>query len=33
MHERAELVSGKLSIASAPGEGTRITLAAPLQRR
>jgi signal transduction histidine kinase len=33
MHERAELVSGKLSIASAPGEGTRITLTAPLQRR
>ena len=33
MHERAELVSGKLSIASAPGEGTKITLTAPLQRR
>jgi signal transduction histidine kinase len=33
MHERAELVGGKLSIASAPGEGTRITLTAPLQRR
>jgi signal transduction histidine kinase len=33
MHERAELVNGKLSIASAPGEGTRITLTTPLRRR
>ncbi len=33
MHERAELVNGTLAIASAPGEGTRITLTVPLQRR
>jgi signal transduction histidine kinase len=33
MHERAELVGGKLSIASAEGQGARITLAVPLQRR
>jgi len=33
MHERAELVSGKLTIASAPGQGTRITLTVPLRRR
>jgi signal transduction histidine kinase len=33
MHERAELVNGKLSIASAPGEGTRITLTVPLRGR
>jgi signal transduction histidine kinase len=33
MHERSELVGGKLSIASAPGEGTRITLTVPLRRR
>ena len=33
MHERAELVNGKLSIASAPGEGTRITLTVPLRSR
>jgi len=33
MHERAELVSGKLSVASTPGEGARITLTVPLQRR
>jgi signal transduction histidine kinase len=33
MHERAELVNGKLSIASAPGEGTRVTLVAPLPKR
>jgi signal transduction histidine kinase len=33
MHERAELVNGRLSVASAPGEGTRITLVAPLPRR
>jgi signal transduction histidine kinase len=32
MHERAELAGGKLSIASAPGSGTRITLTVPLQR-
>lgn len=32
MHERAELVSGKLSVASAPGEGTRITLSVPMRR-
>lgn len=33
MHERAELINGKLSVASAPDEGTRITLVAPLPRR
>jgi signal transduction histidine kinase len=33
MHERAELIGGKLTIASAPGEGTRIRLAVPLHRR
>jgi signal transduction histidine kinase len=33
MHERAELVNGKLSIASAPGSGTRITLTVPLRVR
>jgi len=33
MYERAELVSGQLSIASAPGKGTRITLRAPLPRK
>lgn len=33
MHERAELVNGRLSIASAPGEGTRVTLVAPLPRK
>jgi len=33
MHERAELVNGRLSVASAPGEGTRITLVVPLPRR
>jgi len=32
MHERAELVGGKLSIASAPGSGTRITLTVPPRR-
>jgi len=31
MHERAELVGGKLTIASAPGEGTRVTLTVPLR--
>jgi signal transduction histidine kinase len=33
MHERAELIGGKLTIASAPGEGTRIRLAVPLHGR
>lgn len=33
MYERAELVNGRLSIASAPGKGTKITLVAPLPRR
>ena len=33
MHERAELVSGKLTIASALGEGTRVTLTVPLEVR
>jgi signal transduction histidine kinase len=33
MHERAELVSGKIRIASAPGKGTRITLTAPIRGR
>ncbi|MDY6877523.1 MAG: GAF domain-containing sensor histidine kinase [Chloroflexota bacterium] len=33
MHERAELVGGHLTIASAPGEGTRITLTVPLRGR
>jgi signal transduction histidine kinase len=33
MHERAELISGELAIASALGEGTRITLTVPLRRR
>ena len=33
MYERAELVNGKLTIVSAPGEGTRITLTAPLPGR
>ena len=33
MHERAELIGGTLRIASAPGQGTRITLTVPLQRR
>ena len=33
MYERAELVNGRLSINSAPGKGTRITLTAPLPRR
>jgi signal transduction histidine kinase len=32
MHERAELVGGKLSIASAPGSGTRIILTVPLRK-
>ena len=31
MHERAELVGGQLTIASASGEGTRITLTVPLR--
>lgn len=33
MHERAELVSGELAIASAPGKGTRIRLTVPLRMR
>ena len=33
MHERAELVGGALTISSAPGEGTRVRLSVPLQRR
>jgi signal transduction histidine kinase len=33
MHERAELIGGELAIASALGEGTRITLSVPLRRR
>jgi len=33
MHERAELIGGALAIASALGEGTRITLTVPLRRR
>lgn len=33
MHERAELIGGQLTIASAPGQGTRITLTVPLQAR
>jgi signal transduction histidine kinase len=33
MHERAELIAGTLIIASATGEGTRITLTLPLQGR
>jgi signal transduction histidine kinase len=33
MHERAELVSGTLTIASALGQGTRITLTVPLRKR
>lgn len=33
MHERAELVGGKLSIVSSPGKGTRVTLTVPLRGR
>jgi len=33
MHERAELISGELTIASAVGEGTCIRLVVPLQQR
>ena len=33
MYERAELISGQLTIASAPGKGTRIRLAVPLRGR
>jgi signal transduction histidine kinase len=33
MHERAELIGGTLTIASAIGEGTRITLTVPLHGR
>jgi Signal transduction histidine kinase len=32
MHERADMIGGKLSIASAPGKGTRVTLSVPLQK-
>jgi len=32
MHERAELVGGTLTIASAPGRGTRIALTVPLRK-
>ncbi len=32
MHERADMIGGKLSIASAPGKGTRVTLTVPLQK-
>ncbi|MFQ6101905.1 MAG: GAF domain-containing sensor histidine kinase [Anaerolineae bacterium] len=32
MYERAELVSGKLTITSAPGKGTRVMLNVPLKR-
>jgi signal transduction histidine kinase len=31
MHERAELVGGKLAIVSSPGKGTRVTLTVPLR--
>ena len=30
MHERLEVMGGKLGIESAPGKGTRMTLVAPL---
>jgi len=33
MHERAELIRGKLTVASAPGEGTRVTLTVPVAGR
>ncbi len=33
MHERAEMLDGEVSISSAPGEGTKITLSIPLDRR
>jgi signal transduction histidine kinase len=32
MHERAAMTDGDLSISSAPGEGTRVTLVVPLSR-
>jgi signal transduction histidine kinase len=32
MHERAELVNGKLTIASASGKGTQIKLTVSLRR-
>jgi len=33
MHERAEMINGNVAISSAPGEGTKITLTAPLHKR
>ena len=33
MHERAELVGGTLTIESGPGEGTRVEVSAPSERR
>ena len=33
MHERAALIGGELKVASAPGEGTCVTLTVPLRRR
>jgi signal transduction histidine kinase len=33
MRERAELVGGKVTVASMPGKGTRVSLAVPLDRR
>jgi signal transduction histidine kinase len=33
MHERAEMIGGKLIVASAPGKGTRITITVPMRRR
>ncbi len=32
MHERADMIGGKLSIASAPGKGTRVILTMPLHK-
>jgi len=32
LRERAELVEGTISIESAPGQGTRITLIVPIDR-
>ena len=33
MHERAQMLGGELSIVSAPGQGTVVTLNVPLERR